>query len=173
MPEIYQNMLISLSRYKIFLLLFIFLIIACETDEESIEPLPEVVEEPEISPEKLLKIFQNKSLIDPLVDIDEGFSSLEAYSMVSTADTLGGNFRIGGTADGAGFLNDEENFIYVVNFESDRSIGRIKFDEYLNPVSGDYLLDRGVADYARQCSATMWEAAIHGGDKDIFLSASE
>jgi hypothetical protein len=159
-------MLISLSRCKIFPLLFIFFIIGCEIDDKPIEALPEVVIEPELNPEKLLKIFQNKSLIDPLVDIDESFPSLEAYSIVSTADTLGGNFRIGGTADGADFL-------YVVNFESDRSIGRIKFDEYLNPVSGDYLLDGVVADYARQCSATIWESAIHGGDKDIFLSASE
>jgi hypothetical protein len=93
--------------------------------------------------------------------------------MVSTADTLGGEFRIGRTADGAGFQKDEENFIYVVNFESDRSIGRIKFDEFLIPVSGDYFLDGGVADYALQCSASIWESAIQGGGKDIFLSASE
>ena len=144
-------MMLILNRAKSTLLfLFITLfIVSCEIDEKPVEINPEVVEEPEISPEKLLKIFQDKSLIDPLVDIDEGFSSLEAYSMVSTPDTLGGNFRIGGTADGAGFLKDEESFIYVVNFERDRSIGRIRFDEFLNPVSGDYLLDGGVADYAR------------------------
>ncbi|WP_051201426.1 hypothetical protein [Christiangramia portivictoriae] len=155
-------------------LFFLFFLYSCSEDEAVLAE--ETTEEPDenvIDSKKMDKIFQNKSHTKPLVNVFEEFSFLEAYSMVSTADTLGGNFRIGGTADGAGFLKDGENFIYVVNFESDRSIGRIRFDEFLNPVSGDYLLDGGVADYARQCSATMWESAINGGDKDIFLSASE
>ena len=34
-------------------------------------------------------------------------------------------------------------------------------------------MNSGVADFARQCSGTMWEADIHGGSTDLFLSASE
>ncbi|CAM4240242.1 hypothetical protein [Gillisia hiemivivida] len=165
------------STYPIFYFLFLlfstFLIYSCQTDENIVEEEPEIEAIPEIDPEKMAKIFMDKSNTPPLVDISKNFSSLEAFAMVSTTDTLGGNFRIGGTADGSGFLEDGDDFIYVVNFESDRSIGRIRFDEFLNPISGDYLLDAGVADYARQCSGTMWESAIHGGGKDIFLSASE
>ena len=43
----------------------------------------------------------------------------------------------------------------------------------MNPIQGEWLLNAGVADYARQCSGTMWEAAVHGGSQDLFLSASE
>jgi len=43
----------------------------------------------------------------------------------------------------------------------------------MRPIKGEWLLNAGVADFARQCSGTMWEAAIHGGSQDIFLSASE
>ena len=34
-------------------------------------------------------------------------------------------------------------------------------------------MNSGVDDFARQCSGTMWEKDIHGGTKDLFLSASE
>lgn len=174
-PNSFYKMKISFSRlyHLTFLLLIFFFIYSCETDEEYAEKDPEIIVEPEISPEKLLKIFQNKSLTEPLVNISEEFPSLEAYSLLSTADTLGGNFRLGGSADGAGFLKDGDGFLYVVNCENDYSIARVRLDEFLSPIGGDYLLHRGVADYAKQCSATMWEAAIHGGSKDIFLSASE
>jgi len=177
------------SQEKLYyILIFSFLFFSCDVDDsiDKVDPTddivgtdgednkPNVPEEPEEEePENELIVLENKSNTAPLITIDSQFNFIEAFSLVSTTDTLGGNFRIGGTADGAGFLRDGKNFIYVVNFESDRSIGRINFDEYLNPISGDYLLDGGVADYARQCSATMWESAIHGGNKDIFLSASE
>lgn len=61
----------------------------------------------------------------------------------------------------------------MVNAEDDYAVSRIRLDKDLNPVSGDWLLNSGVADFARQCSGTMWESSIHGGAKDLFLSASE
>lgn len=118
-------------------------------------------------------MFTNKSILDPLVDIKAGFSNVEAFSLISSTDVLSNGFRLVGAQDGAGLLKDGEEYIYVVNSEDDYAVSRIRFDKDLNPIKGEWLLNSGVADYARQCSGTMWEADIHGGDKDIFLSASE
>ncbi len=123
-------------------------------------------------------MFSNKSngiVTKPLVALSGQFNFVEAYSLIATTDKPLGdnNFRLAGSADGAGFLKDGDGYMYVVNCEDTYGVARIRLDANLNPVSGDYLLDSGVADVARQCSATMWEKEIHGGDKDIFLSASE
>lgn len=119
-------------------------------------------------------MFANKSPMDPLVLINPTFGNVNAYSLISTTDNIDG-YNLAGAADGAGFLKDpnSDGYIYVVNNEDDYAVSRIFLDKNLIPYKGDYLLNSGVADYARQCSGTMWEAAIHGGDKDIFLSASE
>lgn len=149
---------------KIFTITFFYIIFhSCSNDYS----------EPTIDPESESQLFKNKSATDPLVQIFPEFNSVKAYSLLSTTDVIGGNFQLAGSADGAGFLKNEEQFIYVVNCEENFAVARIHFDEDLNPISGDYLLNSGVTDYARQCSGTMWESAIHGGSKDIFLSASE
>ncbi len=118
-------------------------------------------------------IFEDKSDTPPLVAMSPQFNFVDAYSVVSTPDVIGGDFQLAGSADGAGFLVDGDEYIYVVNCEDSYAVARIRFDASLNPISGDYLLNSGVADFARQCSATMWEADIHGGAMDLFLSASE
>ncbi len=118
-------------------------------------------------------LFSDKSATPPLVAMSAQFNYVEAYSLVSTPDVIGGDFQLAGSADGAGFIEDGEDYIFVTNCEDSYAVARIRFDQNLMPISGDYLLDSGVADFARQCSATMWEADIHGGSEDIFLSASE
>tara|TARA_R110002050_G_scaffold24083_3_gene64314 strand:- start:86479 stop:88002 length:1524 start_codon:yes stop_codon:yes gene_type:complete len=120
-----------------------------------------------------IEMFSNKSLLDPLVQMHSSFSNVGAFSLISSTDVLSDGFRLVGAQDGAGFLKDGDEYIYVVNAEDDHAISRIRLDKNLTPIKGDWLLNNGVADLARQCSGTMWEAAIHGGDKDIFLSASE
>ncbi|GLB48204.1 PhoX family protein [Neptunitalea lumnitzerae] len=119
-------------------------------------------------------MFENKSSVDPLVAIAPQFNYVKAYSLISSPDMIGDtNFQLAGSADGAGLLKDGDEYIYVVNCEDSYAVARIRLDQYFNPIAGDYLLNSGVADYARQCSATMWEADIHGGSQDLFLSASE
>ncbi len=126
----------------------------------------------DFSPTELM--FTNKSPTKPLVAMASQFNFVEAYSLISTPDVIDG-FQIAGSADGAGFLKDPtgSGFTYVVNCEDSYAVARIRLDKNLKPISSDYLLNSGVADFARQCSGTMWEAAVHGGTKDIFLSASE
>ncbi len=119
-------------------------------------------------------MFSDKSSFPPLVAMAPQFNYVEAFSLVTTPDVIGdSNFQLAGSADGAGFLVDGDEYIFVVNCEDSYAVARIRLDENLIPISGDYLLNSGVADFARQCSGTMFEASIHGGSQDIFLSASE
>lgn len=120
-------------------------------------------------------MFENKSELEPLVAIQPQFNFVKAYSLVSSTDILDDGFQFVGAADGAGFLKDpnSDGYLYIVNAEDDYAVARIELDENLNPIGGDWLLNSGVADFARQCSGTMWEADIHGGATDLFLSASE
>ncbi|MGY6647272.1 hypothetical protein [Wenyingzhuangia sp. IMCC45574] len=121
------------------------------------------------------KTFENKSNLTPLVKMHSEFSNVEAYSLISTSDVLENGFQLFGAQDGAGLLNDPDSdgYIYLSNAEDDYSVSRVYFDANMNPIKGEWLLNGEVADRARQCSATMWEKDIHGGTKDIFLSASE
>ncbi|GAA4114873.1 hypothetical protein GCM10022393_14730 [Aquimarina addita] len=122
-------------------------------------------------------MFSHKSPVTPLIQMSPQFGYVDAYTLMTTTDApLGDNgFKLAGSADGAGFLKNEsgDGYIYIVNCEDSYAVARIYLDENLNPVSGDYLLNSEVADYARQCSGTMWEKEIHGGSNDLFLSASE
>ncbi len=120
-------------------------------------------------------MFSNKSNLDPLVAIQSQFNYVKAYSLLSSSDTLSNDFKLVGAQDGAGLLKDPDSdgYLYIVNAEDTYAVSRIKLDKNLNPISGEWLLNSGVADFARQCSGTMWEAAINGGDTDLFLSASE
>jgi hypothetical protein len=120
-------------------------------------------------------MFENKSALEPLVAIQPQFNFVKAYSLISSTDILDDGFQFVGAADGAGFLKDpnSDGYLYIVNAEDNYAVARIELDENLNPTGGDWLLNSGVADFARQCSGTMWEADIHGGATDLFLSASE
>jgi len=118
-------------------------------------------------------IFENKSELDPLVAIEPQFNFVKAYSLISSTDVLDDGFRLVGAQDGAGFLKEGDGYMYVVNAEDNYAISRIHLDKNLNPMGGEWLLNSGVDDFARQCSGTMWEKDIHGGTKDLFLSASE
>ncbi|WP_221409119.1 PhoX family protein [Reichenbachiella versicolor] len=123
------------------------------------------------------ELFNNKSIIEPLVNIYPDFSSrVKAYSLMTSVDIIGDSrFQLAATVDGAGLIKDDvgDGFIYVVNCEDAKAIARVRLDKNLNPTFGDYLLNSDVADFSRQCSGTMWEKEIHGGTKDVFLSASE
>jgi hypothetical protein len=167
------HMKISIVQFT-YLAVFIVTFLSCSRDESIlVEEAIEIPDEDFVDPEKLSKIFKDKSNTLPLITIDENFNFVKAFSLLSTNDTIGTSFKLANFVDGAGFLKNGDDFMYVVNCESSYSVARIKLDQYLTPIYGDYLLTRSNLEYAKQCSATMWEADIHGGSKDIFLSASE
>ncbi|MEM9337988.1 MAG: hypothetical protein AAGA66_04615 [Bacteroidota bacterium] len=116
----------------------------------------------------------------PLVTTFGSFSNIEVTTLLSSSDTLSTtdgtqDFILGGSADGAGMVKNPNtgNFELLVNLEDHYSVARITLDSDLKPLSADYLLNSGVSDFARQCSGTMWEAEIHGGAEDFFISSSE
>ena len=113
--------------------------------------------------------------MESLVALKSQFNFVKAYSLVSSRDTLSNGFQLVGAQDRVGFLRDPNGpgYIYLSNAEDDYAIARIRFDEFMNPIEGDWVLNSGVDDFARQCSGTMWEADIHGGAQDLYLSASE
>ncbi|HUP11099.1 MAG TPA: hypothetical protein VM187_02770, partial [Niastella sp.] len=49
--------------------------------------------------------FKNRSNAETLITIDPAFSSVSAYTLISSSDTIPGypNFVYGGTPDGQGF----------------------------------------------------------------------
>ena len=120
-------------------------------------------------------IFENKSNLEPLVALTPQFNFVKAYSLLSSSDVLSDGFRLVGAQDGAGLLKDpaSDGYIYMTNAEDDYAVARLMLDKNLAPKTGEWVLNSGVADFARQCSATMWETEIHGGTQDLFLSASE
>lgn len=120
------------------------------------------------------------SNLAPLASVFPEFSQIEISSLISSTDILDtyttkGGFQLGGSADGAGMVVNPitGNFELLVNCEDHYSVARITLDEDLNLLKGDYLLNSSVSDLARQCSGTMWEADIHGGASDLFISSSE
>lgn len=114
-----------------------------------------------------------------LATMAPGFANVKISSLISSTDVIptsnGGEFQLGGSADGAGaIINSEGNIALLANFEDHYAVGRIILDpETLEPIEGDYMLNSSVNDFARQCSGTMWESEIHGGAENIFISASE
>jgi hypothetical protein len=114
----------------------------------------------------------------PLVTMKPAFSSVNVETLISSNDVLdtynGGSFQLGGSADGMGMVeNADGNFELLVNCEDHYSVVRLTLDRNLRPLKGDYMLNSSVADFARQCSGTMWESAIHGGNRDVYISSSE
>jgi hypothetical protein len=121
----------------------------------------------------------NYSNLRPLATVAPGFDNVKVSALISSTDVIptssGDDFQIGGSADGAGaIVNAEGNIALISNFEDHYAIGRIILDpETLEPLEGDYMLNSSVSDYARECSGTMWEAAIHGGSQNMFISGAE
>jgi len=121
----------------------------------------------------------NWSNTEALVTTFPGFNNVKVSSLVSSTDIIptssGGEFQLGGSADGAGaVINADGNIAMLVNCEDHYAVARIVLDPTtLQPIEADYMLNSGVNEYARQCSGTMWESAIHGGSEDFFISSSE
>ncbi len=121
-----------------------------------------------------------RSGVRPLVTLfGEFLNTVSVTNLIHSEQTFptadGGEFVLGGSADGAGMVEyDADHFALMVNLEDHYSVVRLIIEkESFEVVQADYMVNSGVSDYARQCSGTMWEAAIHGGSEDFFISASE
>ncbi|WP_010523067.1 alkaline phosphatase PhoX [Aquimarina agarivorans] len=83
------------------------------------------------------------------------------------------NFVYGSMADGAGLLKEEDGtYTFINNIEADFSIARIKLDENLKPVFGDYILNAEATANTAQCSGSMITMEEHGFGP-MYLSGGE
>ena len=65
------------------------------------------------------EMFSDKSNLKALVAMKPQFNYVNAYSILSSSDTLSNDFKLVGAQDGAGFLKDPDSdgYIYIVNAE--------------------------------------------------------
>ena len=78
----------------------------------------------EIKPE-----FKNRSNAESFVIVDPAFSSVKAFTLISSSDTIkqSPNFVFGGAPDGQGFLKnpDGSGYVMVTNHENTWAVSRV------------------------------------------------
>lgn len=120
--------------------------------------------------------FKDRSNAESFVIIDPAFSSVNAYTLISSSDTIAGspNFVFGGAPDGQGFLKnpDGSGYIMVTNHENTWALSRVYLDKKLNPVRGEYIVNTDGGMF-RLCSGTLATPEEHGFPKPVFLTTGE
>ncbi|MBU2951539.1 PhoX family protein [Tamlana agarivorans] len=110
-----------------------------------------------------------------LFKVDPAFSSIAVTTLLSSEDVLESSpdFVYGSLADGAGLLaEDDGTFTLINNIEGDYSIARIKLNEDLKPMHGEYILNAFATAYTAQCSGSMITPKEHGFGP-LYLSGGE
>lgn len=117
--------------------------------------------------------FKDHSVEPSLLKKLPGFKDVEVYTMLSSTDKLPGspNYTFGGSADGAGFLKNEDGYVLLVNNEDNYAVSRLYLDKNLKPLRGDYVLNSSGAG-TRMCSASLATPEEHGFGP-VFLTAGE
>jgi hypothetical protein len=96
----------------------------------------------------------------------------QAYAIFSSADSISGMPRFGGSADGAGLLrNQDGTFTLLTNHEDNFAVSRLTLDRNFTPIAIDYVMN-SVAGRWRLCSATMATPEEHGFGP-LFLTNGE
>ena len=116
--------------------------------------------------------LQNRSATPALVRGLVG--GVEVTTLISSDDVLPNTpgFIFGGSADGAGLLkNADGTFTALVNHEDNYAVSRVRFDETLKPIAGDYVVNSTAGKY-RLCSATLVTPEEHGFGP-LFITAGE
>ena len=116
--------------------------------------------------------LQSYSATPALIKKMSGFESIEAFTLISSEDTLG-NYRFAGSADGAGLVKaqDGKGYIMMVNNEDNYSVSKLYLDKNLKPLKGEYALNSDGGQW-RLCSGTLATPAEHGFGP-VYLSTGE
>ncbi len=92
--------------------------------------------------------------------------SLDQVTMIMTSKDIlqsDSSFVYGSYTDGAAlFPNTDGSYSFIVNLERDYSIARIRMNENLQPVQGDYIVNATATAYTAQCSGSSITEAEHG-----------
>jgi hypothetical protein len=109
-------------------------------------------------------VLKDYSATPVLVKSMPGFTNLDLYSLISSADVLSESpdFIFGGSADGSGIVkNPEGGYFMMVNHEDNRAVSRVTLDKTFKPVKGEYAMNSNAGQW-RLCSATMATPQEHG-----------
>lgn len=110
-----------------------------------------------------------------LLKINPDFSSISVSPILSSEDVIEGtpNFVYGSMADGNGLLAEADGtFTLINNIENDYSIARIRLNENLQPIHGEYIVNAFATAYTAQCSGTLITPSEHGFGP-LYLSGGE
>ncbi|CAM1370503.1 PhoX family protein [Tenacibaculum xiamenense] len=103
------------------------------------------------------------------------FSHLKIKPILSSEDVIPNtpDFVYGSMADGAGLLAEADGtYTFINNIEADYSIARIKLNDKLRPVSGEYILNAEATANTAQCSGSLITPQEHGFGP-LYLSGGE
>lgn len=107
--------------------------------------------------------------------VESAFSSIEVTPILTSEDVLEStpDFVYGSMADGAGLLaEDDGTFTLINNIESDYAIARIKLNQDLKPMHGEYILNAFATAFTAQCSGSLITPEEHGFGP-LYLSGGE
>ncbi|MBC3757536.1 phosphatase [Hyunsoonleella sp. SJ7] len=110
-----------------------------------------------------------------LLKVDPAFSSITVTPILSSEDVIEGSpdFVYGSMADGAGLLKEDDGtFTLINNIEADYSIARIRLNEDLKPLHGEYILNAFATAFTAQCSGSLVTPEEHGFGP-VYLSGGE
>lgn len=89
-------------------------------------------------------------------------SGVQAWSIISSSDSLPNSPRFGGSADGSGLIkNADGTFTLLTNHEDNFAVSRLQLDRNFTPVRMDYVLSSAAGRW-RLCSATLATPEEHG-----------
>jgi len=102
-------------------------------------------------------------------------SSADLEMLLSSADILPSDstFVYGSYMDGAAlYPNGDGTYAFINNLESDYSIARIKMNQALEPMAGDYIVNSTATAFTAQCSGSSITVEEHGFGP-LYLSGGE
>jgi len=129
-------------------------------------------------------IIENVSDLEPLEEsktptellkVASEFSGIELEVILSSEDTIPATpeFVYGSMADGAGLLAESDGtFTLINNIEADYAIARVRLNEDLRPIHGEYILNAEATAFTAQCSGTLITPEEHGFGP-LYLSGGE
>jgi len=147
-----------------FILILLSSLTACNKDGNDVTVPKDVAE------------LKNRSKAPAFIEMFPEFSNVNAYTLISTDDTISGSpsFVYGGAPDGQAFMKnpDGSGYIMVTNHENTWAISRVYLDNKLNLTKGEYIVDTDGGMF-RLCSGSLATPEEHGFPKVTFLSTGE
>ncbi len=126
-------------------------------------------------PENTLKPLETSATPDEVFKLSGDFASAKLTMIMSSEDILpsDSDFVYGSYMDGAAlYKNEDGTYSFINNLERDYSIARIKMNDKLQPLHGEYIVNAQATAYTAQCSGSSITVEEHGFGP-LYLSGGE